>query len=56
MPAVDKEGDDLIYKHVYSHGHGHHGLQEVSIQLIDKVDFATIDHYYNYISLNLARF
>lgn len=34
--AVNKESDDLIYKHFYSHGH--HGLQDVSIQLKDKVN------------------
>ena len=36
MSVVNKESDDLIYKHFYSHGH--HGLQGVSIQLIDKVN------------------
>ena len=34
--AVDKESDDLVYRHFYSHGH--HGLPDVSIQLIDKVN------------------
>ena len=36
MLAVDKESDDLVYRHFYSHGH--HGLSDVSIQLIDKVN------------------
>ena len=36
MSAVNKESGDLIYKHFYSHGN--HGLQDVSIQLIDKVN------------------
>ena len=35
MSAVDKESDDLVYMHFYSHGH--HGLSDVSIQLIGKV-------------------
>ena len=35
MSAVNKESNNLIYKQFYSHGH--HGLQDVSIQLIDKV-------------------
>ena len=36
MSAVDKESDDLIYKHFYSRGH--HELQDVNMQLIDKVN------------------
>ena len=36
MSAVNKEGDDSIYKNFYSHGH--HGLQDVNIQLIEKVN------------------
>ena len=36
MSAARKESDDLVYKHF--HGHGHHGLQDISIQLIDKVN------------------
>ena len=36
MSAANRESDDLIYKHFY--GPGHHGLQDVSIQLIDKVN------------------
>ena len=36
MSTVNKESDDLIYKHFYSHGH--HGFQDVSIQLMDKVN------------------
>ena len=36
MSTVNKESDDLIYKRFYSHGH--HGLQDVSIQLMDKVN------------------
>ena len=36
MSAVNKESNDLIYTHFYSDGH--HGLQDVSIQLIDKVN------------------
>ena len=36
MSAVNKESDDLIYKHFYSHGY--HGIQDVSIQRIDKVN------------------
>ena len=35
MSVVPKERDDLVYRHFYSHGH--HGLPDVSIQLIDKV-------------------
>ena len=31
----DKSKDDLIYRHYYALGH--HGLEEVSIKLIDKV-------------------
>ena len=36
MSALNKESDDLIYKHFYSHKH--HGLQDISIQLIDEVN------------------
>ena len=36
MSSVNKESDALIYKHFNSHGH--HELQDVSIQLIDKVN------------------
>ena len=36
MSAANKESDDLVYRHFY--GPGHHGLQDVSIQLIDKVN------------------
>ena len=36
MSAVDKESDDLDYRHFCNHGH--HGLPDVSIQLIDKVN------------------
>ena len=36
MSAVDKESDDLLYRHFYSHGH--HRLPDVSIQLTDKVN------------------
>ena len=36
MLAVDKESDDLVYRHFYSLGH--HGLSDVRIQLIDKVN------------------
>ena len=36
MSAANKENDDLVYRHFY--GPGHHGLQDVSIQLIDKVN------------------
>ena len=36
MLAVDKESDDLVYKHFYCLGH--HGLSDVCIQLIDKVN------------------
>ena len=36
MSAANRESNDLVYKHFY--GHGHHGLQDVSIQLIDKVN------------------
>ena len=32
---IDKESDDFVYKHF--HGPGHHGLQDVSVQIIDKV-------------------
>ena len=32
---IDKESDDFVYKHF--HGPGHHGLQDVSIQIIDKI-------------------
>ena len=36
MLAVDKESDDLVYRHFYSLGH--HGLSDVHIQLVDKVN------------------
>ena len=36
MLAVDKESDDLVYRHFYSLGY--HGLSDVRIQLIDKVN------------------
>ena len=36
MLAVDKVSDDLVYRHFYSLGH--HGLSDVRIQLIDKVN------------------
>jgi len=36
MSAVNKESEDLVYKHFYDHGH--QGLQDVSMQLIDKVN------------------
>ena len=36
MLTVDKESDDLVYRHFY--GLGHHGLSDVRIQLIDKVN------------------
>ena len=36
MLAVDKEIDDLVYRHFYCLGH--HGLSDVRIQLIDKVN------------------
>ena len=36
MLAVDKESDDLVYRHFYSLGH--HGISDVRIQLIDKDD------------------
>ena len=36
MSAANKESDDLVYRHFY--GPGHHGLQDVSIQLIDNVN------------------
>ena len=32
---IDRESDDLVFKHF--HGPGHHGLQDVSVQIIDKV-------------------
>ena len=32
---TDKESDDFVYKHF--HGPGHHGLRDVSVQIIDKV-------------------
>lgn len=32
---IDKESDDFVYKHF--HGPGHHGLRDVSVQIIDKV-------------------
>ena len=32
---IDKESDDFVYKH--SHGPGHHGLRDVSVQMIDNV-------------------
>ena len=35
MSAANRGGDDLIYKHF--NNHGHHGLQDVSIKLIDRV-------------------
>ena len=34
-PPFDKESDDFVYKHF--HGPGHHGLRDVSVQIIDKV-------------------
>ena len=36
---IDKESDKIIYKHF--HGPGHHGLQDVSVQII-----ANIHNYY----------
>ena len=36
MLAVDKESDDLVYTHFYSLGH--HGLSDVRIQRIDRVN------------------
>ena len=36
MSDANKVGDDLIYRYFYSQGH--HGLQDVTIQLIDKVN------------------
>ena len=36
MSAHDKESDDLVYRHFYSHGH--HGLPDASIQLIGKAN------------------
>ena len=36
MQAADKESDDLVYRHIYSHRH--HGFPDVSIQLIDKIN------------------
>ena len=36
MSDANKVGDDLIYRHFYSQGH--HGLQDVTIQLIDRVN------------------
>ena len=36
MLAVDKESDDLVYRHFYSLGH--HGLSDVHIQHIDRVN------------------
>ena len=36
MSDANKMGDDLIYRHFYSQGH--HGLQDVTIQLIDRVN------------------
>ena len=36
MLAVDKKSDDLVYRHFYSLGH--HGLSDVHIQLVDKVN------------------
>ena len=38
MSTDYKDCDDLIYRHFYSHGHHMHGLQDVSIQLIDKIN------------------
>ena len=32
---IDKESDDFVYKHF--HGPGHHGLRDVSVQIIHKV-------------------
>ena len=32
---IHKESDDFVYKHF--HGPGHHGLRDVSVQIIDKV-------------------
>ena len=32
---IDKESDDFVYKHF--HGPRHHGLRDVSVQIIDKV-------------------
>ena len=31
---IDKESDDFVYKHF--HSTGHHGLRDVSVQIIDK--------------------
>ena len=36
MSAVDKESDGLVCRHFYSHGQ--HGLSDVSMQVIDKVN------------------
>ena len=36
MSAVNKDKDDTIYKHF--HSDGHHGLQDVQIHLIDRVN------------------
>ena len=36
MSAANKDKDDTIYKHF--HSDGHHGLQDVKIYLIDKVN------------------
>lgn len=36
MSAANKDRDDTIYKHF--HSDGHHGLQDVEIHLIDKVN------------------
>jgi len=36
MSATNKDKDDAIYKHF--HSDGHHGLQDVNLNLIDKVN------------------
>ena len=36
MSAANKDKDDIIYKHF--HSDGHHGLQDVQIHLIDRVN------------------
>ena len=36
MSAADRDSDDCVYRHFY--GPGHHGLVDVSVKLIDKVN------------------
>ena len=36
MSTANKDKDDTIYKHF--HSDGHHGLQDVKIHLMDKVN------------------